>query len=303
MKRAFTIVEMLIVVTIIAILVALLAPSLRGALDSSRMVSCVNNLKQIGMMFHAYGSDYRSRLPVLFKQGELGDHGDWDSYRAGWYGGEGGTLEWLFAGYGDYDSFTPGRVSGSKVWICPASTIRLVWKNDGEGGLAKGYQYQSQGPNTNAIQGGPLNCYQMANFHIYVKGDGYIPAVFDPQFRGRMRLSYFTSANQPLQYCSARVEMDAYNGFQQGRSNHEHLREGFNAPRPLLYFDGAVRTLRHVAWTAHYQAGLGDATNLHRGAYSGWELRQDNGGGQYGLLPHNYPGGPHKPFHYQVYDP
>ena len=145
----------------------------------------------------------------------------------------------------------------------------------------------------------------MANFHIYVKGDGSysIPAVFDPQFRGRMRLSYFTSANQPLQYCSARIEMDEYNGFNQGRSNHEHNREGVTAPRPLLYFDGAVRALRHMAWTSHYQAGLGESTNLHRGAYSSWDLRQSDGGGNYGLLPHNYPAGPHKPFHYQVFDP
>lgn len=61
--RSFTLVEMLVVIAIIAILAALLMPSLRGALESSRTVSCQSNLRQAGMMLQTYASDYNGFLP------------------------------------------------------------------------------------------------------------------------------------------------------------------------------------------------------------------------------------------------
>ena len=47
-QRAFTLIEMLIVVTIIGILAALLAPALQKSLESARAVHCANNLRQCG---------------------------------------------------------------------------------------------------------------------------------------------------------------------------------------------------------------------------------------------------------------
>ena len=64
-KRAggFTLVELLVVVSIIALLLALLLPSLRGARRQARLAACASNLRQIGLSIRVYAGENQDYVP------------------------------------------------------------------------------------------------------------------------------------------------------------------------------------------------------------------------------------------------
>ena len=63
-KTAFTLIEILVVIAIIAILAAILFPVFGRARENARRSSCQSNKKQIGIGFAQYTQDYDERFPI-----------------------------------------------------------------------------------------------------------------------------------------------------------------------------------------------------------------------------------------------
>ncbi len=61
-KCAFTLVELLVVITIISILAGILLPVLGKAIGSARQTACISRMKQVGVAFRMYADDYRDYI-------------------------------------------------------------------------------------------------------------------------------------------------------------------------------------------------------------------------------------------------
>jgi prepilin-type N-terminal cleavage/methylation domain-containing protein len=88
-QRGFTLIELLVVIAIIAILAALLSPTLSSAKARAKRTVCLNNLKQINLGVHMYADDHDNVLSLVSTDSSdavFTDYKDWMKSYVGLHG-------------------------------------------------------------------------------------------------------------------------------------------------------------------------------------------------------------------------
>lgn len=81
--RAFTLVELLTVVAVVALLIALLLPAVQAARESARRSQCLANLRQIGIACQTYAANFGympDGLSTFGRPGHLGEHHGYSAF-------------------------------------------------------------------------------------------------------------------------------------------------------------------------------------------------------------------------------
>ncbi len=135
---AFTLVELLVVIGIISVLIGVLLPALSKARESSNMVKCASNARQVGLAIRNFAEEHRGYMPAVSDQRWVIAN---DSNRQIWvYRNDGSgvhkVLDWAssllpYLGVRGVEYFGYAG-DKSKVFICPSDRWQDAGGKDGD---------------------------------------------------------------------------------------------------------------------------------------------------------------------------
>ncbi|MEY3763863.1 MAG: hypothetical protein RLZ42_523 [Armatimonadota bacterium] len=181
-KSAFTLIELLVVIGIIAILAAILFPVFASAREKARSVTCLSNMKQLGLSLTMYSTDYDERYPMTANYG-LTSKPIWTDQLFPYFKSKdvvkcpsamqpGYAADWNSRGYSSIGmtalaAFDPTQAEGFSDVLSEASLMEVA-------------RTPLLGETPNAPVGGPLGRYRGHNFDPCVS-DWLVPSTEDDQ--------------------------------------------------------------------------------------------------------------------------
>lgn len=246
-KYAFTLVELLVVISIIALLMAVLVPSLQKARHQARRVICGNNLHQISLAWFMYATNNKEKFPEAYTvdtngQAYLPTLGNWKLLMENM---------WLL-----FDSGAYGMGQGGTAFYCP--NYANIWKTDPKESW-KNLVTSSTGSNLKYV----MTSYVLYGYHKYARDYGLVqsatktteknvsakPLVFD-ETEWYERLGGFEYSNH----------------FVGGKGTYKYRYTSYKAPdgRNAVMGDGSVNWRNFKNMVPVFKSTTSDGGNFQR---------------------------------------
>ena len=250
--RGFTLVELLVVIGIIALLISILLPALSRARDQAKSVTCLANMKQIGMAAFNYASENK---------------GIWAP--AAWWNGAAGTESesWpnilVNAGYLKSPDINKGQDPTRSVFYCPNGNPDLSASFTSSSGASAVPQSKTDGagqtyrPCPSVSTGEKLGTWYGINASTGGGDIGSVPLIRscnDSDPAGSTNFSSSLTKLSAIRQAASTVYI--YDGVYMNltvNSARVNARHGRQTQTNLCFFDGHAATFK----TAELPGGLG----------------------------------------------